>query len=91
MKKQTKPLWLSVIQGIGITFKEALIEGISSLIAALFFFYAFGPGGFYLLFLRMDKMSQREQDERFWIYAVMTLFNIVCILGTLYLIIKAAE
>ena len=98
LKKLQNSIFAKVLIELGIILYDAFIAFLASLIAALFFFYAFGPGGFYLLFneIAAEKgyiEGERKQklDIKFSVYLIMTIFNILCWVLTIYLILKAAR
>ena len=98
LKKLQNSIFAKVLIELGIILYDAFIAFLASLIAALFFFYAFGPGGFYLLCNEIDAEkgyieNERKQklDVKFGVYLIMTVFNILCWVLTIYLILKAAR
>lgn len=98
LKKLQNSIFAKVLIELGIILYDAFIAFLASLVAALFFFYAFGPGGFYLLFNEIDAKkdyieNERKQklDVKFGVYLIMTIFNIICWVLTIYLILKAAR
>ena len=98
LKKLQNSIFAKVLIELGILLYDAFTAFLASLIAALFFIYAFGPGGFYLLFNEISKTEgyiegeQKEKmDVKFGVYIIMTVFNILCWSLTVYLILKAAQ
>lgn len=98
LKKLQNSIFAKVLTELGIILYDAFIAFLASLVAALFFFYAFGPGGFYLLFNEIDAKNNYIENERkqkldvkFGVYLIMTIFNVLCWVLTIYLILKAAR
>lgn len=98
LKKLQNSIFAKVLIELGIILYDAFIAFLASLVAALFFFYAFGPGGFYLLFNEIDAKNNYIEEERrqklnvkFGVYLIMTIFNVFCWILTIYLILKAAK
>ena len=98
LKKLQNSIFAKVLIELGIILYDAFIAFLASLVAALFFFYAFGPGAFYLLFNEISKTEgyieegiNEKMDVKFGVYIIMTVFNILCWSLTIYLILKAAK